>query len=339
MNTIKTTMLGLAFTALVTSGIANAETAYFKMSTIAPGSTNYNITAAFAQAANKHVKDVEIQLNATGSVTQHMLAVALGEVDFMMNSTLLAHFMSQGKAMYAKVDNAPELYRNLRSVFNFPAGAFQYVTYADSGIASLHDLKGKTVFLGPPSGGATAFATGMVEAYTGLKAGTDFKLARMGFTAAAQAFLDRKIDVWMTPTLVPGADIAQVALTNKIRLLGIPKADFTTNPELAKVMKLPGRSLQCVAPDAYGANQVNDTEQCFGVSWVGVGTRKGVDEQVVYAITKAFWENIGDLHAQGAGLKAVALDNALNQLNMPLHPGAVRYYRERGLTIPAALLP
>lgn len=340
MKQIRYIFAGLAAAAMLASaGPTAAETVYYKMSTLTPGSTNYNITAAFAQAANKYVEDVEIQLNATGSVAQHMLSMARGEVDFSMTSTLLAHFMSEGKAMYAKVDGAPELFKNLRGIFNFSAGAFHFVAYADSGIESLRDIRGKTVFLGPPSGGATAFATGLVEAYTGLEAGKDFKVARMGFGASTQAFLDRKIDVWMTPTLVPGADIQQVALNNRIRLLGIPEAEFAKNEKLARLMQLPGRSVQCVAPDAYGPNQVNESTQCFGVAWVGVGSHKGVAEEVVYAITKAFWDNIGDLHSQGAMLKAVSLDNALAQMNMPLHPGAVRYYRERGVTIPERLLP
>ena len=307
------------------------------MSTLAPGSTIYIITAGFAQIVNKHVSDMEIQVGASGTAVQFMLDAGRGNLDFYFSAALTGHFMKTGGAMYKNVKEAPELYKNLRGVFSFSSGAFQFVTYADSGIKSLDDIKGKRVFLGPPSGGATVFAQALVEGATGYKAGTDFDMARMGFGASQQAFQDRKIDLWLNSSLVPSASIQELALTNKIRIIGLTDADFEKEA-VKTAMNLPGRSRETIPAHTYGANQINEGPVQTGAAWVGVGTRKGVPDEVVYQATKAFWDHIDDLYAQGPAMKNVNLQNALKHMPMPLHPGALRYYREKGVAIPADLI-
>jgi len=308
---------------------------FYKMGTLAPGGTIYTITAGFAQAVSRHVPDVEVQVNASGSAAQHMLAAARGELDFFMSSTILYHHMSNGTAMYAKIENAPELAQELRGIFNFPVGAWHALVYADSGIDSFDDITGKTVFLGPPSGGATAFTQAIVEGATSLKAEEDFEVAKMGFEAAQQGFQDRRIDVLIFPSLVPGAYVQQLALTNDLKLLSLKPEDFD-KPGVQKAMSAPGRSREVIAPGDYEGALANDGEVLTVGAWIGVGARTALDEDLVYQATRAFWENIADLHEQGPAFRSITPESGLREINMPLHPGALRYYEELGLDIPAA---
>jgi TRAP-type uncharacterized transport system substrate-binding protein len=64
-----------------------------------------------------------------------------------------------------------------------------------------------------------------------------------------------------------------------------------------------------------------------------------VSEEAVYAATKSFWENIDEVHATAFFLKAVTPETAFTAVNVPLHPGAARYYEEAGIDIPEALRP
>ncbi len=233
-----------------TAATAQAQD-FYKMGTLAPGGTIYTITAGFAQAVTRHVDGAEVQVNASGSAAQHMLAAARGDLDFFMSSTLLYHHMANGSAMYAKIDNAPELAQNLRGIFNFPVGAWHALVYADSGIESFDDIEGKTVFLGPPSGGSTAFTKAVVEGATGFVAEEDFDVAKMGFQAAQQGFQDRRIDVLIFPSLVPGAYVQQLALTNDLRLLSLRDEDYE-KPGVAAVMSQAGRSREVIPEGAYG---------------------------------------------------------------------------------------
>ena len=254
MRIIRATLAAAALGAMLAGPAAAKD--FYRMSTLAPGNTIYVITAGFAQIVNKHVPEMELQVNATGTAVQFMLDAGRGNLDFFFSAALTGHFMKTGGAMYANVKEAPELYKNLRGVFSFSSGAFQFVTYEDSGIKSLKDIKGKRVFLGPPSGGATVFAQALVEGATGYKAGQDFDMARMGFGASQQAFQDHKVDLWLNSSLVPSAAIQEIALTNKIRIIGLTDADFEKEA-VKKAMNLPGRSRETIPPKVYGANQMN----------------------------------------------------------------------------------
>jgi TRAP transporter TAXI family solute receptor len=105
-----------------------------------------------------------------------------------------------------------------------------------------------------------------------------------------------------------------------------------------KAMALPGRSRETIPAHVYGANQMNAGPVETGAAWVGIGVRKGVPDEVVYRATKAFWDHIDELYAQGEALKNVSLANALKHMPTPLHPGALRYYREKGVAIPPELI-
>ena len=64
-----------------------------------------------------------------------------------------------------------------------------------------------------------------------------------------------------------------------------------------------------------------------------------VDEDVVYNVTKSFWENLDDIHKTAVFLKEVTKATAFTSVNLPLHKGAYRYYKEAGFSVPENLIP
>jgi uncharacterized protein len=68
-------------------------------------------------------------------------------------------------------------------------------------------------------------------------------------------------------------------------------------------------------------------------------TTSDVDDEVIYLVLKTIWDNMGTLHRHHAATRTMHLDRAVEGLPVPLHPGAVRFYREAGITIPDDLLP
>lgn len=330
---------GAAIAAVALGGLAMHAGAqeFYRLATLGPGSSPYLVMSTFAQIVNKKLPDSEIQVNATGAATQHAIEAANGKLDFFMWSASVHQFMGEGKAMYAKIPDAPELSKKLRAVFSFPLGLYHIVTYADSGIETLEDIKGKRVFLGPPGGGATIIMQRTVEGATGLKAGEDFEQVTVGWEAAAQSFQDGRIDVYINPTIAPSPVIEQMALSREIRLLGITDEHMTKDAVKAIVGR-PGGVVGEIAAGTYGDNQVNEgAVQTIG-SIVGVGAGQHVDQEAVYNITKAFWEGVGEERENTPWLRRVLIENAFRELNLPLHPGAARYYKEIGMTIPEELM-
>ena len=125
-----------------------------KMSTIAPGSSAYLVMTTMATIVNQGQDNFEIKVDATGAATKHMIELAQGKMDICMTSPVVYFLMKGQKAMYQKLKTAPELAKNLNLIFWFSLGQYHVVTYAESGIRSAEDIRGKRVFLGPPGGGA-----------------------------------------------------------------------------------------------------------------------------------------------------------------------------------------
>ncbi|MFZ2099953.1 MAG: TAXI family TRAP transporter solute-binding subunit [Oricola sp.] len=327
------TLAGLAAVAMSTSAFAAEK---LKMATIDPGSSAYLVMTTMANIVNNSQSDYEFTVDATGAATKHMVEMAEGKIDFCMVSPTVYQLMKTGKAMYSKLEKAPELSKNLGLIFWFPYGAYHVVTYADSGMQSLKDIKGKKVFLGPPGGGAWNTADAWIQSMTGYKAGEDYENVKASWGAALQAFQDRQIDVYINGGIPPYPQIEQLALTSKLRILGPTKADVeaATDDMLAPTKGL-GRSLDVIPVGIYGDGVVN-TEDVYEVgSTVGVGARMDLPEDVVYAVTKAFWENLPKTQETTPFMRKVTLDGLKTSTNMPLHPGAIKYYKEIGIDIPA----
>tara|TARA_B110000008_G_C16920522_1_gene544544 strand:- start:940 stop:1602 length:663 start_codon:yes stop_codon:yes gene_type:complete len=214
-------------------------------------------------------------------------------------------------------------------IFSYQMGPYHYVTRADSGINSLEDLKGKKIFVGPPGGAAFGVVLNNIKTVTGITK-DEMDVQAFGFDAAIQAFQDDKIEVIVLPTNIPSTAIQQFALTKKIRILNVDQSKMKLGPT--------GATLNRIPPDAYGSNQVNDVETTTHGADVNFSAGMHVDDEVVYKVTKAIWENLGEIHEVAEWLKTTVIpEDSLKLIAGRLHPGAEKYYREIGMDIPAPM--
>jgi len=325
--------------ALAVAGLAGGASAAetVKMATIAPGSSAYLVMTTLANLVNQKQDQLNITVDATGAATKHVIEVAEGKLDMCMTSPTVHHFLKTGTVMYQKLKEAPELAKNIGLVFWFPYGAYHALAYADSGINSLDDIKGKRVFLGPPGGGAWNASNEWVQAVTGLKVGDDYENVKASWSSALQGFQDRQFDVYFTGGIPPFPQVEQLALTSKLRILGLTKAqvDAATEGQL-KPTKVLGRELDVIPAGAYGDGVVNAEDIYTLGSVVGVAARLDLDADTVYTITKTFWDALPEAQKTAPYLKKITLDYAVRDGGLALHPGALRYYKEIGIDIPDA---
>lgn len=314
-----------ALAAGLLTGAARAEV--YKVTSIAPGMSPFVVNTAISKVVNNHLDDIDFQVRATGAATKHMVDAAMGDVDFLFGSPTINWLMVNHIGPYKKFTNGPELEAKVGMIFSYQIGPYHYVTRADSGIMTLDDLKGKKVFAGPPGGAARNVVLANLKAATGLT-DADMDIQAFGFDAAIQAFQDDKIDVIVLPTNVPSASIQQFALTKKIRLLDVPIEKLSINPAT-------GGTVNEILAGAYGSNQVNEGTVRTHGAIVNFSAGMHVPEEVVYQVTKAIWENIGEIHETAQWMPStINPEHALDLIAGRLHPGAERYYREMGWTIP-----
>jgi len=320
----------------VAGGMATAQDKVFlKAETNAVGTWEHLILATFvsnAQSANEHLN---IQFTSGVPGTRSHVNAGKGDVHMTQIAPSIMSWMVSQTRMYADLAEAPELQDNLRTVFNYKFGVNQWVTFADSGIESLDDIRGKKLFAGPHGSAAAGVAQGVLQADTGMVAGDDYELVNLDWPSGPQALIDGQIDVFMRPTNLPSADIQQIATMRPIRLLGW--ADATLNSEgLQAEVAVPGTTPGIMPVGVYEDRQVNEADVNVIAYWAGVGVHKDVSDDVVYAMTKAWWENAKNFYKANPGSEAsLGPVNAFSELYSPLHPGALRYYEEMGFDIPA----
>jgi TRAP transporter TAXI family solute receptor len=329
---LKVVLIGVSVVAMFTVAQAGQS---LKMATIAPGSSAYLTMTTMATMINQAQNEIEIKVDATGAATKHMIDLAEGKIDICMNSPVIYSLMKAKKAMYSKLENAPELAQNLKLLFWFPYGQYHVVTYADAGIKTLKDIRGKKVFLGPPGGGAWNAAREWVEATTGFKPNEDFDNFKASWSSALQGFQDRQFDVYIAGGIAPFPQVEQLALTSKLHLLGLTKEEFESNKAAIASTSKPGREVGIIPAGIYGKRVDNKSDVYTLGSVVGVSVNKSMDADTAYKLTELFWEEAKKNSATHPWLKNLSKEYAVQDGGIKLHPGAARYYKEQGITIPA----
>lgn len=314
---------------------ATANAQIFKGETAGAGGPVHTMFVAFVNQAGK--SDVEIQVNAGQTLTKSMLKGAKGDIDFFSTVPSLVPLMAGQKRMYKNVEGADEFAKNLRSIVGFKAGAYHPVTLAGSGIENWTDIKGKTVFTGPPSGSASATSEALIKIITGFEAGTDYTAVRLSWGEGYSSLADGKIDMMVRPAEVGSANIERFGLSGEFRILSIPEA-VVTSDAMKALFGRPGRGMLQFDGGLYKGQLTGGEITALGFTQF-VGTHAGVADDVVYKATKAFWDGLDDVHATAFFLKAVTPETAFTSVNVPLHPGAAKYYDEAGIKIPDALRP
>lgn len=335
MKNLRNTIGGLIAAATVLAAPLTANAQIYAGETAGVGDPVHTMFVAFANQAAK--ADLNIQVNAGQTLTRSMLSGARGEIEFFSSVPSLVGLMANGARMYETVEDAPEVAGNLRSILGFQAGAYHPVTLAGSGIESWEDIAGKTVFTGPPAGSASATSEALIRILTGYEPGTDYEAVRLSWGEGYAALADGQIDMMVRPAEVGSANIERFGLSGEFRVLSIPEAALA-NEDMQALFGRPGRGMMQFAGDVYQGQLTEGTITSLGF-FQFIGTHAGVDEEVVYQATKAFWEGLDEVHATALFLQNVTPETAFTAINVPLHPGALRYYEEAGYDIPEELRP
>ncbi len=312
---------------MMLSSAALAADVKLKMATIAPNLSAAITMATFANVVTNNLDGVEIEVAGGGAATLHMMEVARGNIDMSMTNQVVHYLMSTGKAMYAKEPEAPKLAKNLQLLMLYPYGQYHFAVRADSDIQVLDDIEGASVFLGPQGGGAYNAARGWIKSTTGLEVGEDYEAIKANWQTGYQAFLDGKIDVYVNGCIDPCGQFIQFTETEDVRFIG-PESH-----EGEAVDKFLGkfRFRDEIPAGLYSGQKNTGPVMSMNVP-VGIGIRADLDADLVYNITKTFWENVDQITSDAPWAKQLDVAFAPKNVGgLTIHPGAARYYREVGV--------
>ena len=211
--------------------------------------------------------------------------------------------------------------KNLRSVFSMHPETVLLVTRKDTGIKSMADLKGKRVNIGNPGSGQRGNAEDVLRLY-GLDFTKDFRAEGLQQTEASRALVDRKIDAFFYTIGNPSATIEEPAQSVAIDML-----DINSDAIRAFVDKYPYYIMTKVPAGTY--HGVDRDTETFAVT-ATVVTREGMSDEVVYDMVKTVFENLDELRASHAAFRNLNPEEMIQGLSAPFHPGALKYYKEKG---------
>ena len=296
------------------------------------------VPQTYAQFAAEEGVPLQVVLGQT--LTRSALKVAAGQIDIAVVPPDAYNAMKKGVGPYADLaEQAKDLAPNLRALFGFPGGTFHAIAWADSGIESWDDIKGKRVFIGPPAGAASRQISGMIAAASGgLTPDGDYEGIKAPWDAAQQSFQDGQYDVYVGSLAVGSQALNELSLQREIVILGVP--DELLGTDVWNTYTEESAMSETVIPAGTYSGQINGDKDLNAVATsMMMSVNASMDDETAYKLTKAYWENLDAMKNANALMRSIDPSAPFASLSATLHPGAVRYYQEAGIEVPANLMP
>jgi len=307
----------LTATLAVSSMFATAQAEnpkFLSMLTGGTGGTYYPLGGAIAKIVSDEtgIKTDALSSNASAD---NIIALNDGEAEIAFTQTDVAAYAIDGINNFK--DQKIEGIQALGSLY---PETVQIITTEKSGIKTVNDLKGKKVSVGAPGSGTYVSAEQILEVY-GLNM-KDIRAQHLDFGESVGGIQDGNIDAAFITAGTPTGAVEQLTATAKVNVLPID------GEEAKKLIdKYPFYGVDTIKEGTYGL--ANDVDSVAVLAMLVV--QKALPEDAVYNITKAIYENLDKIaHAKA---KEISLDNALDGIGFDLHPGAKKYYEEKGLEV------
>jgi len=320
-------VIGLLTVALIALGITPAPAADYsiKIGGGPTGGTFNTFTNAMAVYVPKVNPNIQASSVGSGGSVENLKRIHNGESDFG-----LCYAVDSALGYVGKLPQDDAKYDNIRSMGYLYGAPAQLVVRADAGVKSAMDLKGKRVALGNAGSGAAASAERFFR-HIGLW--DNFNPDFLGYSQAASAFQDGKIDAFWVLVGYPNRSIIEAAVQVKIALV-----DVGVDAEKTGFYEAYAYSPMTIPAGTYGKDM--PATKSFQDACI-LTTNKNQPEELVYTIMKTLWSKKG-MEAMVMAKKSfneMTLQNGFTGASVPLHPGAVKFWKEQGKEIPAKLMP
>jgi len=308
---------------LAIAGPVAAKTQFVSLGTGGTGGIYYPYGGGVAEIWSKYVKDVKAVAEVTGASVENVKLAHKGEtvIGEVMGDVADAGLNGTGKFKGKK--------HNILSLAIMYPNLLQVVTLKKSGITNIEQIKGRNISSGSPGSG-TNFMAEVVFKALGIPLNS-YKDSRLSFTESANALRDGTIDVGVWSVGPGTSSILDLATTHDIHIIS-----FTPEQSQKIVAANSKYSSVELAGGVYrGAEKAVST---IGV-WNVMICQASLDTNLVYNLAKALFEHKDYLMKIHPSAAYTTPENAVKYSPIPLHPGTVKYLKEKGVAVPAKLMP
>jgi TRAP transporter TAXI family solute receptor len=275
----------------------------------------YPLGAALAKIYGDKIPDVRTQVQATKASVENLnlLQAGKGEVAFALGDSVKFAWDGNADAGFkTKLDKL----RGLAAIY---PNYIQIVASRESGIKTLADLKGKGLSVGAPKSGTELNARAILGA-AGLGYDDLGKTEYLPFGESVELIKNRQLDATLQSAGLGVASIRDLASSLPIQVVAVP-SDIVSKigaPYVAKTI-----------PAGTYDGQTEDVPTAAVINFLV--TREGVSDDLAYQMTKQLFENLPDLTAAHKAAADIKLEGAAKDMPIPIHPGAEKYYKEKGV--------
>ena len=290
------------------------------------GGVYYPLGGGLAALISKHIPGTEATAEVTTASVDNVKLLHGNRVGmaFCLPDTAWEGFNGQLKGFKEKA--------NIRTLLSLYSNFMHIVAIDGTGIKSVADLKGKRVSTGAPGSGTEIKGLRVLEAY-GLTPKDLKAQERLGVGESAGALKDRKIDAFIWDGGLPTGAVLDLAATPGIKIVLVAHGDA-----IPKIVAKYG-PLYFTANVPKGTYKGVDEDVPVAAATNLLIANEKMDENLAYQITKLVLEHSADLVAVHKAASEISLKNAVIGSPLPFHPGALRYFKEKGVKLPAPNKP
>ncbi len=308
---------------LAIAGPVAAKTQFVSLGTGGTGGIYYPYGGGVAEIWSKYVKGVKAVAEVTGASVENVKLAHKGEtvIGEVMGDVADAGLNGTGKFKGKK--------HNILSLAIMYPNLLQVVTLKKSGITNIEQIKGRNISSGSPGSG-TNFMAEVVFKALGIPL-KSYKDSRLSFTESANALRDGTIDVGVWSVGPGTSSILDLATTHDIHIIS-----FT--PDQTKKILAANSKYSSVELAGGVYRGVDKAVSTIGV-WNVMICQASLDTNLVYSLAKALFEHNDYLMKIHPSAAYTTPENAVKYSPIPLHPGTVKYLKEKGVAVPAKLMP
>jgi TRAP transporter TAXI family solute receptor len=280
----------------------------------------YPLGTAMAAVISKYVSEVDAIAPETSGTAENIKLLQQGKIELALAQPDLAWAASQGH-----LEGLPRKVA-VRNLLGAHARYLHLVTLADRGVKAVEDLKGKCVSTGVAGGATDVKAVRVLEAHgvTPYNLGTREQLDD---AEAAQALKDGRLDAFAIDAALPSRILRGLAAA------GVPLRLIPTGDAVARIAERHGPFyFPASIPKGTYLGVEEDISAAAGMTLFVA--HEMMEESLAYEITKVLLERTPELASAVAAAKEISLTSAVRGSSVPFHLGALRYYKEAGITVP-----
>jgi len=305
--------------AVATAAIFFAPAAYAQsfINILAGGTSGvyYPLGVAIGKIYSDKIPNVKTQVQATKASVENLILLqqGRGELAFTLGDSLKAAWEGDEEAGFkSKLDK-------LRTIGAIYPNYIQIVATSDSGIKTLADLKGKSLSVGAPKSGTELNSRAILSA-AGMTYKNMGKVEYLPFAESVDLMKNRQLNATLQSAGLGVASLKDLSTSTEITVVSVPKAI---------VDKIGPPFVPAMIPANTYTGQDKDVPTAAVVNYLV--TSSAVSDDLAYQMTRLIFESLPELVTAHAAGKEIRLETAATGSPVPLHPGAIRYYREKGV--------